>query len=174
MGVPYVPIIGLIGTDILKRRLDMKIVENPFNPDVKTVVAQSLRPDIAIFHAQSADKLGNISCGYDAEVVMLAEGAKHVIVTVESVVDKITEKDSVGTYIPSILVNSIVHAPYGAHPSGCAGLYDPDKVHMQAYVKASQSEETFQEYLKKYVHGISSHEEYIDMAIPDHIKKTIT
>ena len=35
MGVPYVPIIGLIGTDILKRRLDMKIVENPFNPDVK-------------------------------------------------------------------------------------------------------------------------------------------
>ena len=85
MGAPYVPVVGLIGTDLLKRRDDMVIAIDPFDGKTKTVVAKALRPDVALFHVQTADRHGNVSCGYDAEVVMLAEASKHVIVTAERI-----------------------------------------------------------------------------------------
>src|SRR5690349_1739077 len=118
MGVPYVPIVGLVGTHLLERRDDMVIAADPFDSKTKSVVAKALRPDVAIFHVRTADRLGNVSCGYWSENVLLAECASQVIVTAEEVVDEIVEKDAVGTWMPGILVDSVVHAPRGAHPAG--------------------------------------------------------
>lgn len=167
MGVPYVPVVGLVGTDLLKRRDDMIIAPNPFNPSVKSVVAKSLRPDVAVFHAQMADRFGNVSFGYDVEAVILAEASKHVVVTVERIVDnKIGEKEAKGAFMPSILVNDLVHAPYGAHPAGCVGFYGPDKIHMREYVVASRDDAAFAEYVKTHVHGVANHEEYVERFVP--------
>lgn len=118
MGVPYVPILGLVGTDLLKRRDDMVIAVDPFDGKTKTVVAKALRPDVAVFHAQKADRQGNVSCGYEAEVVILAEASKHVIVTAETIVERLTEKEAAGAFIPGIHVDAVAHAPFGAHPAG--------------------------------------------------------
>jgi glutaconate CoA-transferase subunit A len=166
MGVPYVPVVGLVGTDLLKRRDDMVIAVDPFDGKTKTVVAKALRPDVAVFHAQTADRHGNVSCGYDAEVVILAEASRHVIVTAERIVDRITEKDAKGAFIPAIHVDAVAHAPFGAHPAGCAGLYAPDKVHMREYVIASKSDETFEAYLRKYVREVKDHQQYIEQFVP--------
>src|SRR5262245_58950476 len=110
MGVPYVPIIGLVGTDLLARRDDMVVAVDPFDGKTKSVVAKALRPDVAIFHAQKADRQGNVSCGYEAEVLILAEASKLVIVTVEEIVDRLTEKETAGAFIPAIHVDAVVHA----------------------------------------------------------------
>ena len=166
MGVPYVPVLGLIGSDLLKRRDDMMIAVDPFDGKTKTVVARALRPDVAVFHAQVADRQGNVSCGYDAEVVILAEASKHVIVTAERIVDRLTEKESKGAFIPSIHVDSVAHAPFGAHPAGCAGLYAPDKVHMRQYVAASQDDASFAAYLRTHVFDINSHQQYVEQFVP--------
>jgi len=166
MGVPYVPIIGLVGTDLLKRRDDMVIAADPFDGKIKTVVAKALRPDVAIFHAQVADRQGNVSCGYEAEVVILAEASQHVIVTAERIVDRLTEKEASGAFIPAIHVDTVAHAPFGAHPAGCAGLYGPDKAHMAQYVAASKEDASFSEYLQTYVMGVSNHEQYVDRFVP--------
>ena len=166
MGVPYVPVVGLVGTDLLKRRDDMVIAVDPFDGKTKTVVARALRPDVAVFHVQAADRQGNVSCGYDAEVVILAEASKHVIVTAERIVDRITEKDAKGAFIPGIHVDAVVHAPFGAHPAGSVGLYAPDKVHMREYVLASRDDESFAAYLQKVVHGVANHQQYIDQFVP--------
>ena len=166
MGVPYVPVAGLIGTDLLKRRDDMVIAVDPFGSNTKSVVAKALRPDVAVFHAQVADRQGNVSCGYEAEVVMLAEASRHVIVTAERIVDRLTEKEATGAFIPSIHVDSVAHAPFGAHPAGCLGVYGPDKVHMRQYVIASQDDASFAQYLQTHVHGVRDHEDYVERFVP--------
>jgi len=166
MGVPYVPIVGLVGTDLLKRRDDMVIAVDPFDGRTKSVVAKALRPDVAIIHAQVADRHGNVSCGYDAEVVILAEASKHVIVTAERIVDRLTEKEAAGAFIPSIHVDAVAHAPFGAHPAGCFGLYGPDKIHMRQYVAASKDDASFAEYLQTYVHGVRDHDDYVERFVP--------
>jgi glutaconate CoA-transferase subunit A len=166
MGVPYVPIIGLVGTDLLKRRDDMVVAVDPFDGKTRSVVARALRPDVAVFHAQKADRQGNVSCGYEAEVVILAEASRHVIVTAEQIVDRLTEKEATGAFIPAIHVDAVAHAPFGAHPAGCAGLYGPDRAHMARYVAASQNDASFDEYLRTCVLEVSSHEDYVERFVP--------
>jgi len=63
MGVPYVPVIGLVGTDLLKRRDDMVLAPDPFGEGKVTVVAKAMRPDVAVFHDDKAESHGNVSCG---------------------------------------------------------------------------------------------------------------
>jgi len=166
MGVPYVPVVGLVGTDLLKKRDDMVVAVDPFDGRTKSVVAKAMRPDVAVFHAQKADRQGNVSCGYDAEAVILAEASRHVIVTAEQIVERLTEKEATGAFIPSIHVDAVVHAPFGAHPSGCAGLYGPDKAHMARYVAASKDDAAFEEYLKTYVHEVADHVAYVERHVP--------
>lgn len=166
MGVPYVPILGLVGTDLLTRRDDMVVAVDPFDGKTRTVVAKALRPDVAVFHVQKADRQGNVSCGYHAEAVILAEASRHVIVTAEEVVDRLNEEDAVPTFIPSIHVDAVVHAPFGAHPGGCTGRYGPDKAHMARYVAASQDDAAFEEYLRTYVLGVKNHEDYLERYVP--------
>lgn len=166
MGVPYVPVIGLVGTDLLKRRDDMVLAPDPFGEGKVTVVAKAMRPDIAVFHVDKADRYGNVSCGYYAETVMLAEASRHVIVTAEEVVDRLTEDDAVGTFIPSILVDAVVHASYGAHPGGFADRYAPDAAAMKAYVAASRDDTAFAAYLEEHVFRMRSHEEYVEHFVP--------
>jgi len=162
MGVPYVPVIGLVGTDLLKRRDDMVIAPDPFGSGKVSVVAKAMRPDIAVFHVDKADRNGNVSCGYDVEAVILAEAAAHVIVTAEEIVDRITTKDAVGAFMPSILVDDVVHAPHGAHPGGMTGRYAPDKAAMKEYIAASRDDASFAAYLDTYVFGPRSHDEYVE------------
>ena len=163
MGVPYVPVIGLVGTDILKRRDDMIVAPDPFGSGKLSVVARAMRPDVALFHVDKADRNGNVSCGYQAETVMLAEASAHVVVTAEEIVDRVTEKDAIGgTFIPSILVDAVVHAPYGAHPGGMSGRYAPDKEAMREYVSASRDDASFAAYLENYVFAPRDHAEYVE------------
>jgi glutaconate CoA-transferase subunit A len=166
MGVPYIPVIGLVGTDLLKRRDDMVVAPDPFDGKTMSVVARAMRPDVAVFHVHKADRQGNVSCGYHAEAVILAEASKHVIVTAEEIVDRLGEKDATGTFVPSIHVDAVVHAPFGAHPAGLEGRYGPDKVHMQRYVAAARDDASFAEYLRAHVFDIASHEEYLDKFVP--------
>ena len=166
MGVPYVPVIGLVGTDLLKRRDDMVVAPDPFDGKTMSVVARAMRPDVAVFHVDKADRHGNVSCGYPVEAVILAEASRHVIVTAEEIVDRLDEKDATGAFVPSILVDTVVHAPFGSHPAGMIGRYAPDKVHMKEYVAASRDDAAFAEYLKTHVFDVASHDEYVERFVP--------
>ena len=62
-GVPFMPIRGLIGSDLMKVRPDWKVIANPFDPDDPIVVVPAIRPDFALFHAPEADIFGNVRIG---------------------------------------------------------------------------------------------------------------
>ena len=171
MGVPYIPVIGLAGTDLLKRRDDMLLAPDPFDGKTISVVAKAMRPDVAVFHVDRADRQGNVSCGYPVEAVILAEASRHVIVTAEEIVDRLEEKHAAGTFVPSILVYTVVHAPFGSHPAGMTGRYGPDKVHMQEYVAASRDDAAFAEYLRTYVFEVDSHADYVARFVPRELQR---
>lgn len=160
MGVPYIPVRGLAGTDVFARRDDMMIAHNPFNPDEKTVVAQAINPDVAILHAIKADRWGNAVFRHVGDEVLIAQASRRVIVTTDRVVDEVTAADPEGDFLSSLNVTAVVHTSHGAHPAGVPGQYEMDRAHIQEYITAARSQETFDAYLEKYVLG-KTEEEYL-------------
>jgi glutaconate CoA-transferase subunit A len=167
MGIPYVPVLGLAGTDLLRRRDDMKLLPDPFHPERQTVVAQALRPDVALFHGLRADRAGNVCFGYESDNVLLAEASRTVIVTVEEVVDALTPEERAGTFLPGILVDAVAEARYGAHPAGAPGAYPQDAEHLVWYAEQSQSDEAFADYLRQTVHDVPDHAAYVARFVPE-------
>ena len=163
MGVPFVAVRGLLGTDILKNRPDLKVIPNPFRPEEKVVVVPPIRPDVAAFHALRADRWGNAITPGLRDDLMMARAASRVVITAEEITEKeLRRGDGVeDTFLPAIDVDAVVHLPRGAHPCACGALYKLDEAHLRKYINAAQEEETFKKYLQEYVISIRDHQEYL-------------
>jgi glutaconate CoA-transferase subunit A len=158
MGVPFVPVRGLWGTDIFKNRRDLKIRKNPFNKGEDIIIASAIKPDVAIFHGLKADKFGNTITAPQRDDLMLAQASSKVVVTVEEIVQSILHapEPSKGSFIPGIYVDAVVELPGGAHPGGCYQSYDSDVAHINEYIQSSKTHDLFLRYLEKYVFSISA------------------
>src|SRR5499425_182592 len=82
-GVPFMPLRGLIGSDVLTHRKDWKVVDNPFGNDDPIVLLPAIKPDVALFHTPLADREGNVWIGRDRELATMAHAAAKTVVTVE-------------------------------------------------------------------------------------------
>ena len=60
-------------------------------------------------------------------------------------------------------MSHVVELPFSSHPSAVFGEYDYDAEHFRMYAKAALTEEGFEEYLQKYILGVKSHEEYLEL-----------
>src|SRR5688572_18948908 len=123
--MPFFPLRSYIGSDMLEANPLIKVIDEPYGTG-KIAVVPPLNPDVAILHAQRADQQGDTQLwgllGMQKEV---AFASKHVIVVVEEVVDDaVIRADPNRTLIPGLIVNAVVHEPYGAHPSYVQGYYD--------------------------------------------------
>src|SRR5919108_5117134 len=109
MGVPFIAGRGLLHIDILKHRPDLLVRENPFKPGEQIVVAQPIRPDVAVFHALRADRWGNAVTPGHRDDLMMARAARRVIVTAEEIVERaLTRQDAVDdTLLPAIDVDVV-------------------------------------------------------------------
>ena len=164
MGLPFLAVRGLLHSDILKYRPDLLVQENPFNPGEQVVVAQPIRPDVAVFHALKADRWGNAITPGHRDDLMMARAARRVIVTAEEIAEgELTGHDAGDdTFLPAIDVDVVAHVPLGAHPCGFGSLYDRDDAHWQEYLEAAKSTDDFQRYLERYVYSVRNHEEYLE------------
>jgi glutaconate CoA-transferase subunit A len=152
-GVPFMPLRGLIGSDVLMHRLDWKVVDNPFGNDDPIVLLPALRPDVALFHAPMADDAGNVFIGAQRELVTMAHAAAKTIVTVEKIYDGDLLRDPVlaaGT-LPGFYVEAIAVAPRGAWPLPLPDHYPIDGAHVAEYARLAATAEGFAEYLQRYV-----------------------
>src|SRR6188472_4364710 len=86
-GVPFMPLRGLIGSDVLAHRPDWKVADNPFDENDPIVLLPAMRPDVALFHAPLADRDGNVWIGRDRELATMAHAAARTVVTVEKLHD---------------------------------------------------------------------------------------
>jgi glutaconate CoA-transferase, subunit A len=167
MGLPYLPVLGLAGSDLLRRRDDMKLLPDPFHPERQTVVVQPLRPDVALLHGLRADRAGNVFFGYENDNVLLAEASHTVIVTVEEVVEALSPEDRAAGFLPGILVQAVAEARYGAHPGAMPGAYREDAEHMAWYAEQARNDAAFADYLRQTVFDLPDHAAYVARFIPE-------
>jgi glutaconate CoA-transferase subunit A len=153
-GVPFMPLRGLIGSDLLAHRPDWKVVDNPFGNDDPIVLLPAIKPDVALFHAPLADRDGNIWIGRDRELAMMAHAALKTVVTVEKVHDGNLLADpflAAGT-LGGFYVERIAVVPQGCWPLGLADHYPTDAAHLAEYARLAASSDGFASYLDRYVH----------------------
>jgi glutaconate CoA-transferase, subunit A len=173
MGAPFVAVRGLLGSDILEHRKDLRVIDNPFQAEEPVVVAQPIRPDIAVFHVARADRFGNaLTLGERRDDLMLARAARRVVVTAEQIVERKIKPVDAGTFLPAVDVDQVVHVPGGAHPAGCGGRYERDMTHIREYMEAAKEESMFNAYLKRYVFEPRDHRDYLSRVgfLPREIK----
>lgn len=154
-GQPFAPLRGLIGSDILANRPDYRVIDNPLAPGDPVVVMPPIRPDVALIHADRADRHGNVFVGGRHELKSLAHAARKTIVTVEEVVEHDLRDDPATSagLIGAIYVEAIALAPGGAWPTAAPGRYEFDEDHIVAYARAARDDGAFNEYLAAEVFG---------------------
>jgi glutaconate CoA-transferase, subunit A len=150
MGVPFMPVRGVIGTDYLRIRPDFRVIRNPYgNDDIAVVPA--IRPDVCVFHAFRADSDGNVIYWSDQDNWLLAQAARRVIVTVEEIAAEEVNPVGAEALLSSVYVDAIVHQPSGAWPTGCPGRYDLDASAVEEYVRAAADQGAFRTWLMETV-----------------------
>ena len=153
-GIPFMPLRGLIGSDVLKHRPDWKTIDNPFGNDDPIVLLPALAPDVALFHAAVADRAGNVFVGIQRELIALAHAARKTIVTVEELHDGDLLRDpllAAGT-LPGFYVEAVALVPRGAWPLPLPDRYGIDAAHMAEYARLAATAEGFAQYLDRYVY----------------------
>jgi glutaconate CoA-transferase subunit A len=161
MGLPFMPVRSLLGTDVVKKwgfgkefrksnpripERKMAAVNNPFTRDgrkEKIVLVPAINPDVTLIHAQQADRQGTVRInGLTYTDVEQAKAAKYLIVSCEEL-----------------------------HPTACYGYYDYDPIHFNLYREMASDDKTFRQYLNEYVFGVKSHGNYLDKIGKDRLSQ---
>jgi glutaconate CoA-transferase, subunit A len=155
-GVPFMPLRGLIGSDLVAHRPDWRVIDNPFAESGDPIVLlPAIKPDVALFHAPMADRAGNVWIGRRRELVTMAHAAVRSVVTVERIHDGdllSSEATAAGT-LPALYIEAVAVAPRGAWPLPLAGEYQRDDVHLAEYAALAATQEGFRRYLDRHVHA---------------------
>lgn len=153
-GVPFMPLRGVLGSDVLAHRPDWRVVQNPFSdpPDL-IVLLPALIPDVAAFHAVLGDAYGNVWVGRRRELATLAHAARRTLVTVERMVaDNLLDDERLAPGVISVTyIDAIAVAERGAWPSGLLDEYEADAAHLREYARAARTADGFRAYLDRYV-----------------------
>ena len=160
-GVPFMPLRGLIGSDLLRVRPDWQVIDNPLADGGDPIVLlPALRPDVALFHAPWADEHGNVWLGARRELVTMAHAARETLVTVEEVRpgNLLADETLAAGTLPALYVTALAEAAQGAWPLGLAGRYETDREHLADYARLAASEEGFAAYCAQHVTGADTDE----------------
>jgi glutaconate CoA-transferase subunit A len=167
MGMPFVPVRDLAGSDLLNIKAFMgdskyKVIESPFDGSV-TVLVPALTPDVGIIHVQQSDEFGNAQFwGIGGDCNYGANASKKVIVSAERIVSRETiGKDPSRTVVPDFKVVAVVEERFGAHPGYTPGFYDADFAFARLYRDASTDIDDFQKFLDEWVFGVEDRQGYI-------------
>jgi glutaconate CoA-transferase subunit A len=166
MGVPFMPVRSMLGSDVLRLRPEAIEMECPFTSE-KVLLVPALNPDVALIHVQRCDAYGNAQIdGLPFMDVDLAMAADKVILTTERIIanDQIRRAPD-HTKIPFFAVDAVVELPFGCAPHECYGVYEPMLRHMRSYVDLVNRDPVkgMQEYLERFVHGPKSWTEFLDL-----------
>jgi len=171
MGLPFLPTKTVQGSDF-RDNAPFSTVRCPFT-DEKLLAVRAIRPDVTILHVQRADSQGNAHVWGNFGVMREAAlAARQVILTCEELVaHDVIVQDPNRTVIPGFIVSSVVHEPFGSHPSPTQGFVRRDDDFYFAYHKNSRSQQDFERWLKKWVLDVTDHQVFLNLLGKDRIDK---
>ena len=152
-GVPFLPLRGILGSDLVHHRPDWRVIDNPFAENDPILLVPAIRPDVALLHAARADRAGNVWIGVRRELMLMAHAARATLVTVEAITedDLLADDVSAAGTIPALYITAIAEARGGAWPVGLRGHYPPDSDHLRRYAELAKTDGGFQRYLDEFV-----------------------
>ncbi|HXF97076.1 MAG TPA: CoA-transferase [Gaiellaceae bacterium] len=157
--LPFGVLRGYAGTD-LARHTRVAWIRCPFTGEELAAVP-ALRPDVAIVHAQEADRRGNVQlwgiAGVQKEAVL---AAARSIVTVERIVDELEGRPG-GVILPSWVLDAVCCVPGGARPSYALGFYDRDNDFYVRWDAISRDRDAFRAWVERHVLGTRDHDEHL-------------
>lgn len=151
-GLPFAVLHGYAGTGLealpgLDGTPAVRPITCPFTGEKLAAVA-ALRPDVAVIHAQRADRAGNVQLwgitGVQKEAVL---ASRRSVVTVEEIVDALPPQPG-AVVLPSWAVSYVAAAPGGAHPSYALGYSSRDNDYYMAWTAISRDRERFRQWLE--------------------------
>ncbi|UCC21376.1 MAG: hypothetical protein JSV62_11510 [Promethearchaeota archaeon] len=156
--VPFMPLKGIIGTDMPKVRNDIKQIDDPLGSGSQVMVVPKIDLDVAIIHVPYADEFGNGNIAgavwMDAD---MGKTAKKTILICEKLVETEDIRYLPGkAQLPMQTTTAVVKMPFGAHPTSCYPFYTFDPLHIQYYLKTD-----FEDYKKKFIIG-KTHTQYFE------------
>ncbi|MGH9090809.1 MAG: CoA transferase subunit A [Acidimicrobiales bacterium] len=149
-GLPFAVLRGYAGTDLVRHCPSLATVECPFTGE-RLAAVPAIRPDVAVVHAQQADRDGNVQLwgisGVQKEAVL---AAARSLVTVEEVVDELPERYG-AVRLPTWAVTAVAVVPGGCHPSYAAGYSVRDNAYYEAWDAVSRDRRAFLDWLDEHV-----------------------
>ena len=158
--LPFAVLRGYVGTDLPEVTSTIKSIECPFTGE-ELMAVPALRPEVAIIHAQQADRRGNVAIwGITGIQKEAALSARRVIVTVEEVVEEF-EPRPFQIVLPSVAIDAVAVEPEGARPSYADGYYDRDNVFYEAWDPIGRDRERFAAWMERHVLGVENFSEHL-------------
>ncbi len=150
-GLPCAIFRGYIGGDLPKVNPKIKRVTCPFTGEELAAIPAH-RPDVAVIHAQRADKAGNVMIegvlGVQKEAVL---ASKRSVVTVEEIVDQLPERSLNAVVLPHWTVGHVVAVPGGAFPSYAQGYYPRNNNFYKQWDDIAKERDSFMGWMKANV-----------------------
>ena len=179
MGIPFMPIRSLLGSDVLARETltaqqraadprtspkKLHVMESPFDPNDRVVLVPAIHTEFAVLHVQKATSNGIVRVeGQTFADVQQALCAGTVIVTAEEIVaEQVLRREPERNLIPYFAVKHVCHVPFGAHPYAVFNYYDYDPRHLRLYHDGAEEDDKFHQYLQRFVFGVKCHAEYLE------------
>ncbi|MFK0154728.1 CoA transferase subunit A [Streptomyces sp. NPDC090493] len=169
-GLPFIPVRKVYeATDLPRRNPMLRTVTDPYTGETVTTIPP-LRAEVCVLHAQEADPYGNVQmwAGNQQELDK-AKAADTVIVSAERIVPvEKSRRDPRKVTVPGHLVDAVVHAPFGAHPTMSEGFYADDRAHTEEYVSTVRQGRP-EAYLDAYVRAPTTHPDYLAAIGPERL-----
>lgn len=164
--LPFLPTRGAIGSDLLKvNPQTMKLIDDPFGGR-PVIACRALVPDVALVHAHRADRYGNVQYEPTAlwpDVGIMPKAARRVIVSVEEIVDtEVLRRNPDRTILPGFVVDAVVEAPYGAHPTSFFPRYGYDSALHRAWTAVSRDDARAAAFIEEFVLRPEDHAAYLE------------
>jgi glutaconate CoA-transferase subunit A len=172
--LPFLPTRAGLATDVERLNRDLRTVNSPYDDGETLLAMPALELDAAIVHVDQADERGNGQIlGPDPYFDDLFCGAaKRRYVSCERIVEtaELLESGCIHTLqLNRTLVDGVVEAPFGAHPTACLPRYGIDLDHLKTYSVAAKEADGWSDYRRRYV-DVSA-ESYLDaVGGADHVE----
>ncbi|HYM30702.1 MAG TPA: CoA-transferase [Candidatus Cybelea sp.] len=152
-GIPFMPLRGIVGSDLLANRSDWKLIDNPFDANDRIVALPAIKPDVALFHAPLADRDGNVWIGRHRELMTMAHASKATLVTVEDIRDEslLADEAMAAGVIPALYISGVAEAKRGARPLGLWDRYGSEDEFLRAYVERAATRDGFNRVLADWL-----------------------
>lgn len=157
--VPFLPTRVGLGSDVLAHNGRMATVTSPFEDAEELIAVPALTLDAAIVHYNVGDERGNAAFTgpdqYFDDLMLEAAPTGGRFVSVERVVPTADLVGDAGCEhrlrVNRMMVDGVVVAANGAHPTSCDPDYPPDDAFIAEYAATAKSPEAWDEYRRRWL-----------------------